>query len=110
MEIRKEQAQRLKQIMQQRKEEKKKQQHQDLTDLESFYDAYQKNSLTPQQIKPKLNFYGLESIEEVPKRIKKLKIKLKIISKETLEEEKASFLNVPDDQLNAEQLKVFLLL
>lgn len=48
----------------------------------------------------------LESIEDVIKRAKKLKIKLGIISKETLEEEKMSLLNIPDDQLNAEQLKV----
>lgn len=48
----------------------------------------------------------LESIEDVIKRAKKLKIKLGFISKETLEEEKMSLLNIPDDQLNAEQLKV----
>ena len=51
-------------------------------------------------------FYALDSIEDVIKRIKKLKIKLGLISKETLEEEKMSLLNIPDDQLNAEQLKV----
>jgi hypothetical protein len=49
----------------------------------------------------------LDSVEDVVKRVKKLKIKLGLITKETLEEEKMSLLNIPDDQLNAEQLKVF---
>lgn len=47
----------------------------------------------------------LESIEDIIKRVKKLKIKLGLISKETLEEEKMNLLNIPDDQLNADQLK-----
>ena len=55
-----------------------------------------------------MSFYGLDSIEDVIKRIKKLKIKLGMISKEALEEEKMSFLNIPDDQLTAEQLKVLI--
>lgn len=49
----------------------------------------------------------MDSVEDVVKRVKKLKIKLGLITKETLEEEKMSLLNIPDDQLNAEQLKVF---
>ena len=57
-------------------------------------------------VQEKLNFYALDSIEDAVKRIKKLKIKLGLISKETLEEEKMSLLNIPDDKLNAEQLKV----
>ena len=48
----------------------------------------------------------MDSVEDAVKRIKKLKIKLGLISKETLEEEKMSLLNIPDDKLNAEQIKV----
>ena len=51
----------------------------------------------------------MSSIEDVVKRIKKLKIKLGLISKETLEEEKMSLLDIADDQLTAEQLKVNIL-
>lgn len=52
-------------------------------------------------------YYALDSFEDIVKRIKKLKIKLGMISKETLEEEKMSLLDIADDQLTAEQLKVY---
>lgn len=121
LEMRREQAQRLKETMVKRKEERKKQQEAELKELESIIEQKKKDPEVDMSqfkvcihliyfnnniFKEKLNFYALDSIEDAVKRIKKLKIKLGLISKETLEEEKMSLLNIPDDKLNAEQLKV----
>lgn len=89
--------------MARRKEEKELQQKQEVEELEKAKEEIEKDPSKTDQIVASLEF---GSFDELKKRLKKLKIKLGLVTKEDLEEQKFSLLNIPDDQLTPEQQRV----
>lgn len=80
-ELRKEQAVRLKETMARRKEEKVVQQREEVDDLQKAFDDIVEDPSRTEQILATLDY---SSFDELKKRLKKLKIKLGLVTKEDL--------------------------
>jgi len=101
--MRQEQASRIREAMQQKREEKKGQQR---TELEKLERLRQLKDEDQEQFKSELQFLEIESPKELEKQIKKLKLKLGILSKAELESDRYSYIKIPDSELNPQQLRV----
>jgi len=102
-EMRREQAERLRETMAKRRDEKKNQQVEEVKELEAADAEIEEDESKAEEILKRLDF---ETHDELKKRIIKLKLKLGIVSKQSLEEEKVSYINVPDDQLTEKEQRV----
>jgi len=99
-EMRREQAERLRETMAKRREEKKEQHFEELKDLEAADAEIEADESKAEEILKRLDY---ETHDELKKRIIKMKLKLGVVSKQSLEEEKVSYINVPDEQLTAKE-------
>lgn len=100
---RQEQAARIREAMQQKREEKKAQQR---TELEKLERLRQLRDEDQEQFRSELQFLEIEGLKELEKLIKKLKLKLGILSKAELESDRYSFIKIPDSELSPQQLRV----
>ena len=73
-EMRKEQGQKLKEIMQRKREEKKRKMEEELVDLQSLESLREQNDM--QGFKEELQHRSLSNYEEYKKRVKLLQVKL----------------------------------
>ncbi|KAL4456886.1 hypothetical protein ABPG74_014524 [Tetrahymena malaccensis] len=103
-EIRQKQAERLKEAMQKKREEKKRAHEKELAELESLESKFKEDQQSAKMVIEQYFGKG-KGIEEVRKRIQKVKVKLGFLPKDTLEEDKYTLINIADSQLTAQQQK-----
>ena len=100
-EMRKEQGNRLKEIMAKRREEKKKELEDELIDLENIVLERKGDDL-----KEVLASKGYKNVDEANKRISVLQVKLnKNTNPLESNEDKYNLLNIPDEELLPDQIK-----
>lgn len=104
-EMRKEQGQKLKEIMQRKREEKKRKMEEELADLQSLESLREQNDM--QGFKEELQHRSISNYEEYKKRVKLLQVKLglKVAEPQKTDEEKFNLIDTPDEFLSPEQLK-----
>lgn len=103
--LRQEQSKRIREAINKKNAEKKKQNELDLLRFERVM-AEIENEEDEETINEVLENNDFLSVNELKGIIKKLKIKLGLISKEELAKERYSFINTPDSELTPHQLKV----
>lgn len=102
--MRKEQGQKLKEIMQRKRDEKRRKMEEELTDLLSLESLKDQNDM--QGFKEELSHRSISSVNEYNKKVKYLQVKLNIKQTEgKTDEEKYSLIDVADEFLTPEQLK-----
>lgn len=101
--MRQEQAARIREAMNQKREEKKNQQKAELERLERLRQLKDEDM---GQFKFELQSLEIDNARELEKMIKKLKIKLGILSKAEQESDRYSYIKIPDSELTPQQLRV----
>ena len=103
--MRKEQGQKLKELMARKRAEKKKNMENELADLQSLQSLREANQNS--MFKEEILTRGFQTFEGYQKRIKFLQVKLGIQVEEIKEEEKDKFalLEIADEFLKPDQLK-----
>lgn len=102
--MRQEQAARIREAMAVQREERKNNQKAELAKLESLLVLKETDNDTFQNELQLLDIEG--GVKEVEKMVKKLKIKLGVISKSELENDRYSYIKIPDSELTPQQLRV----
>ncbi|CDW79283.1 actin-related protein 5 [Stylonychia lemnae] len=103
-EMRKEQGQKLKEIMQRKRDEKKRKMEEELADLQSLESLREQNDL--QGFKEEIQQRGISSVDEYKKKVKYLQVKLNIKQSEgKTDEEKYNLIDIQDEFLNPDQLR-----
>jgi len=103
--MRKEQGQKLKEIMQRKREEKKRKMEDELADLQSLESLREQNDM--QNFKEEIQHRGCNNFEDYKKKVRLLQIKLNIKTAEVAkpDEEKYNLIEIADEFLSPEELK-----
>lgn len=101
-ELRKEQAERIREAMVKKRDEKK---HLQVNELNKFEKMIELKDENPDWVQSELEKNELNTLEELQKRIKKMKLKMGLISQEELDKDRYSLIQIPDNELTKLEVK-----